>query len=1055
MHLRDSEDVAPDLAQIAELLPPGSEVRPRYRAIARQLLAWKLPGWLPHLALILRPVERGRVAPERVAALLGPEAAEAATALAALGGPAPRQSLQAVERPWKLFVLLYRCPPAALLKIAELLVQLRETQDTDIDVSPETISAAAHASARLGMWDVRRELRDRAARLSDPRLAQRAQALVERTQPARDRLFAQLRHQFADLLAEQGITAIVGRRQRPIYQLMAEELESLRGPAPWADEVEVLVDRVPDCYRALGALNSAYRALSGARVRDYIGGPRENGYQSIQTVVECTLPSGERLPQVTVHIATAEMARFNRQGLLAHLAGAPVPLGRPVWWADRRRRRAALEDGELFAFTPKGEVIVLPPGATVLDFAVRVHLDLGVHCQGALLNNRRVSPGERLEPGDICEVLIDQHGGIDRRLLDLAVTTFARSRIRRALQKGNDGAARGQLIFREVLERRLEAQGAHANSEAIETQVANVCRSRGYQTPEAFYRAVARGEAAPDEVAHAIVEQLLVPRLEFDAVPQEVRARAGRVRLAQCCWPHPPEPALAVAIHGGRQLKIHAAGCARAGGLAYPLGWKPSEEQAYAADVLYESWDRPGLIRRITEAIEGIGAINIRSFHAEVPEPSLARLRFSIEAPRREQIEQVREALLRQPEQRHVELRAVTLIDDGFRITTPLDNPYGPGPVGRWPLFIGRGPEVTTILTQLTGASGMRHILVRGPKRIGKSSLLEHLGRYHLHDFTVPPPLDLQSLPTEEIGFSRLVARISEMIAQKAGTQRARLAPLRAEEIERDPVGAFGGFLAAARSERDLDRFVVLIDEMGVVLSRLRGTSREREFFDQWRALLNDERIYQHLAFVVAMPDYALARLPDEGDGSAETVSRLGELGLPVRLGVLDERQARDLITTPVHSHLAYRPGDLARLLAETGGHPYYTHLVCGQIVTAVQAQQRRTGLAPRERIEVPTAVVDEALRAVLGNRDAFHHVLADSTPATSAVLRAVAAGAGELNQPVSRRRLGTLLRRQGSPAAPQLIERALDERPDLLFEQGGAVGLRVALVTRWLRREL
>lgn len=1040
-------------AEILGLLAPGTAVRPRYHAVSQQIRDWGLPDWLAQLGLVLRPLERGLVPPERVAELLGAEAGDTAAALAEFGGRVPRPSLQAVERAWKLFMLLYRNPPAAVLKLTELLVQLRQTQDADIDVSPETIVAAAHVCSRLGMWDVRCELRDIAARLSDPHLAQRATELLQRTRPARDRLFKDLRRQIGELLGAEGISAQIERRERPIYQLIEDGLESLHGPAPWADVVNVLVERVPDCYRALGAINSAYRALGGTRLRDYIGGPKDNGYQAVQTAIEYCATTGERVPVVPIHIATSEMVRFNRAGYLAALAGGPVPLGRQVWWAERQRWLAAYagRSDELFVFTPKAEVIFLPDGATVLDFAVKVHLDLGVYCRGALLNNRRVSPGEQLERGDICNVLIDQHGGaVDQRLLDAAVTSFAKNRIRRALQKGNDGVARGQAIFREVLARRLEMQGLHANAAAIDTQVASLCRRRGYQTVDAFFRAVARGEAAPDEVVHAIVEHLLAPRLDYSAVPADVRARASRVRLAQCCWPHPPQPAVGVVVHGGHQLKVHTATCPRAGGAGYPLSWKPAEEQAYAADVLYESWDRPGLIHRLTEAIDAIGSVNIRSFHAEVPEPSLAHIRFSIEAPTREKIEQVRVALLRLPEQRHVELRAVALIDGGFRITTPLDNPYGPGPVGRWPLFIGRGPEVSTILTQLTGGGGMRHILVRGPKRIGKSSLLEHLARHHLHDFAVPPPLDLQSLPTAELQFCRLIARISEMIAQKAGP-KARTNPLSAEAIAADPIRAFGTFLAEIRAERDLDRFVVLIDEMGVVMSRLRGTSSEREFFDQWRALLNDERVNQHLAFVVAMPDYSLAQLSAEEGGLLG--SRLGELGLQVRLGVLDEREARDLITTPVRSHLKYQPGDVERLLAETGGHPYYTHLVCGQIVTAIQAQQRRTGIPARERILVPTAVVDDALRAVLAHSDAFHHVLADSSPTTSAVLCAVAAGAGEANQPVARRWLVTLLRRRDAGIGAAQVERALDERPDLLVEHDGSVAIRVALVTRWLRR--
>ncbi|HWQ12257.1 MAG TPA: TGS domain-containing protein, partial [Roseiflexaceae bacterium] len=909
------------------LLPPGATVRPRYRAIHDQLLAWGLPGWLAALGLLLRPIERRVVAPAAVAAALGPQAGETAAALAELSGPVPRQPLQHLERAWKTFVLMNLHPPAAVLKIAELLVRLRQTQDADIDERAEALVAVAQAASRLGMWDVRYELRDIAARLADPHLAQRAVALLDQTCELRARFFDDMRRQLDGLLGAQRIRARVERRQHPIYRLVEEGLESLHGPTPWADTVHVLVGSVPDCYRALGAINSAYRAL-GTRLRDYISGPKENGYQAIQTVIEYTSAPGQHAVPVAIHITTAAMAHFNRHGFLASLSGAPVPLDRPVWWEDRHRWLEAYRgrSGELFAFTPRGEAIMLPAGATVLDFAVRVHLELGVYCRGALLNGEYVSPGERLAPGDICEVLIDQHGGrVDQRMLDLAVTKPARTRIRRALQKGMDGAARGRAIFRELLARRLEQQGVHASEAQIEAQLAILCRWRGYQTVEAFFRAVARGETAPDRAVQAVVESVLVPRLAYDALPAPVRARAERVRLAQCCWPRPPQPVVAVAIHGGRQLKIHAAECGNAAGGGYSLAWRQDEEQTYAADVLYESWDRPELIHQLAAALDAVGGVNIRAFHAEVPEPSLARIRFSFEAPSREAIERVRQALLRQPEQRRVELRALTLIEGGFRDATPLDNPYGPQPVGRWPLFIGRTDEVGMIVARLTARDGARHVLVHGPKRIGKSSLLEHLSRYHLQEFRAPPPLDLQGLPASELRFARLVARLSELIAHKAGA-RAHASPLDPAVIERDPIRALGAFLADLRARNDLDRFVVLIDEMGVVARRL-GGGLEHEFFDQWRALLNDEHVYQHLAFVVAMPDYALEQVAGEDDGHARPALRLGELGLSVRLGVLDEREARELITTPVRSHLEYAPGDVERLLAETGAHPYYIHL--------------------------------------------------------------------------------------------------------------------------------
>jgi len=416
-------------------------------------------------------------------------------------------------------------------------------------------------------------------------------------------------------------------------------------------------------------------------------------------------------------------------------------------------------------------------------------------------------------------------------------------------------------------------------------------------------------------------------------------------------------------------------------------------------------------------------------------------------------IDGVREALERLPERRYVDVQTVTLVDEGVRIDAPLDNPYGPQPVGRWPLFVGRDAQVEQIVAQLGSRSGAGHILVHGPKRIGKSSLLEHLARDVRYGVRSLARLDMQSLPTEELRFDRLLGRIADRLAHQL-RPRAHAAPPDAAALARDPIRAFGRFLQELHAPGDSERFVVLLDELGVAASRLSGTGQEREFFDMWRALLNDESVYTRLAFVAALPDYSLERLLAAAPGEVNRPPlRIGELGTSIRLSVLYESDARDLIAAPIKAHLEYTPGDLALLLAETGGHPYYIHLVCGQIVTAVQVQQRKTGLRFHERQVIPSDIVAGALETVFANEDAFHHILADSTPGTGGVLRALAALAGPGERTVRRADVRDWLLHTSPSAGAHAITWALEERPDLLVGAGDRIGIRVALVARWLRR--
>jgi hypothetical protein len=187
-HVPDSASTAnPDRGDqdaLLGLLPPGARIPPRYDQVCEQLRAWGLRDDLALLGWAMRWVERGVIAPAQLAPILGAEAAETAAALAALGA-IPRPALRDVEPAWKLFILTYLRPSASVLKIAELLMHLRYSQDADIVFSAATLAAAAGACARLGMWEARGELLDARARLSDPHLAQRANATLDLSQSAR------------------------------------------------------------------------------------------------------------------------------------------------------------------------------------------------------------------------------------------------------------------------------------------------------------------------------------------------------------------------------------------------------------------------------------------------------------------------------------------------------------------------------------------------------------------------------------------------------------------------------------------------------------------------------------------------------------------------------------------------------------------------------------------------------------------------------------------------------------------------------------------------------
>lgn len=1059
-HLADTSSADGHLsAAVTALLPSGARIPIHYRRIAAQLSVWELPEYMVQIGLLMRHIERGVIDPDQLQALFGIEAAEIAQALHDIHGATPRPAQQQVETIWRLYLLAQRHWPATILKLTSLLVHTHQTTDSNVTVQPETLAAAAYICARLGLWEVRAKLLNTRVRLSDPHLAHRAHELLHTTTSAREQFFATIANDLQTLLISYGIRAHIERRARPVYQLVDDGLERAKQTPYWIDTVMILIDHVQDCYRALGAINQSYTVI-GAQLRDYIGGPKENGYQAIHTMVQFTSETLDQHPTpIEIRIATPAMDYYNQKGFLAYLSAKVVPVRRPATSDDYERwlRSSQHISSEIFIFTPRGVPVFLPPHPTVLDFAVRVHSHLGVYCRGALVNGHRVLPSERLEPGDICEVLIDQHTApIDQHLLRAATTKMARSRIRRALQQDQTGVARGRQIFRDTLAKQMEAYEIQTSESLLEQHTTAFCQTRGYQSIDAFYRAIARGETAPDQLIGEIVNSILVAQIDLTSLPQTIRMALQQVRLAFCCQPHPPLPAVAVPTHSGKVVKIHRLDCRRVKAIFYPITWKPSDHQVHVVDVFYESWDRPGLLHEVTQTINKVKGLNIRIFQADIPEPNLARLRFSVAVPGKQQIDQLRNLLEGLTEQRRLELRTVALVDGEIQVTTALENPYSPQPVGRWPFFVGRTNEVREILTHLDQSSGARHILIRGPKRVGKSSLLEHLSCYHLNHFHVLPLLNLQRLPTAALHFPHLISRFSAMMVQSLG-RHAKVTPLQVADIAHDPIDAFAQFLQKVIKQHHTERFILLIDELGTVISRLQNHDLAVEFFDQWRALLNHPHVYQFISYIVVVPDFALEQHSVDKLMSQHIwpAIRVGELGYPIRMSVLDTHDAGDLITTPIKNHFAYTSDDLNYVLIQTGGHPYYIHLVCSHILTTIQTQQRRTGdLSQRQKQMIPTEVVYQACDTVAMNDDAFYHILADTTPATRAVLQLIALSANP-TAGLRSTQLRTQLRRIDTRYGEHTIAQALGERPDLLGDIEGRICVRAELVARWVQRHL
>jgi guanosine-3',5'-bis(diphosphate) 3'-pyrophosphohydrolase len=392
----------------------------------------------------------------------------------------------------------------------------------------------------------------------------------------------------------------------------------------------VLLDDVRDCYAALGVVHAVWKPIPG-EFDDYIANPKTSGYQSLHTAV---LHEGEPLE---IQIRTHQMHEEAERGIAAHwkykqgkavVAAADQKLAwlrQLLEWqkdlADAREFvqsvRLDLFQNEVFVFTPKGDVIDLPAGATPVDFAYRIHTDVGHHCVGARVNGRLVPLSQKLHTGDIVEIVTNKTSpGPSRDWLAFVATSNARAKIRQWFkhERHQENVARG----RELLERELRRTGAVAAAMKPE-RLEDIAKQFGMPSVEELLAAVGNGDVSLLQVAQALRGEVAVAAAEPalpSVPPAPARAAGVRVRgvdnvlinFARCCTPLPGDRIVGY-VTRGRGVTVHRQDCSNITFLrAHPerfldVDWETAAEGAYQVEIEVEAFDRVGLLKDIMAAV--------------------------------------------------------------------------------------------------------------------------------------------------------------------------------------------------------------------------------------------------------------------------------------------------------------------------------------------------------------------------------------------------------------------------------------------------------------------
>jgi GTP pyrophosphokinase len=550
----------------------------------------------------------------------------------------------------KMLVAMARDIRVLLVKLADRLDNMRTLHYMAVDsqerISHETMEIYAPLAGRLGIQWLKDELEDLSFKYSYPDQYSHVAGKLEKTSKVSDKQMERLVEELRKLLASEGVKPldVVGRIKRPysIWRKMREQQSDFESVHDLI-ALRVIVERVADCYGALGVVHARWTPVPG-RFKDYIALPKTNMYQSLHTTV-----LGSEHRRIEVQIRTAEMHRTAEMGIAAHWSykeNAPDLPGR-----DRERfqwLRQLMEfqkdvvdpeeflDGvkvdlfsdEVYAFTPRGDLKVFPRGATPVDFAYAVHSEVGLHCSGARVNGVIAPLDYRLHNGDTVEIITANAQKPSRDWLAFARTARARSRIRAHVR--DEEHQHSVHLGRDLLERTMHKRDLSYQRLVKSGEIDRAVRNFHASSTDELLAQIGFGKLSAGEVVDAILasanpeaERALKPGLLEKTVRRVTRADSqgivigdveeALVRFAKCCSPLPGD-AVTGWITRGRGVTVHRRGCKRALELEperrIECRWSRGSNVRLPVTLRIVTADRPGILAHLSRSFND-GGVNI------------------------------------------------------------------------------------------------------------------------------------------------------------------------------------------------------------------------------------------------------------------------------------------------------------------------------------------------------------------------------------------------------------------------------------------------------------
>jgi len=571
---------------------------------------------------------------------------------------------QQLENYRKLFLAMAKDIRVILIKLADRLHNMRTLkymrEDKQKRIAKETIEIYAPLANRLGISSIKWELEDLCLRYLEPETYYDLVESVKQKRRERQEFIDNAIQQLQTKLTEADMKVEIRGRAKHFYSIYKKMKRDNKDISEIYDlsAVRVLVDTVRDCYGVLGIIHAMWKPMPG-RFKDYIAMPKSNGYQSLHTTV---MTRGYPLE---IQIRTFAMHRVSEYGVAAHWkykesgksVGAGDAYDQKLSWlrqlvnlqqelSDPREYVEALKvdvfSDEVFVFTPQGDVIDLPKGSIPLDFAYRIHTEIGHHCVGAKVNGKLVPLEYKLKNGDIVSIITNKaNGGPSRDWLNIVASSETRNKIRSWFKK----ARREENIERgmELLEKDSKHLGYEPRELLKEGRLKLIAQKLNIQTEEDLLAALGYGGITVKGILTKLIElhkkdlQRTTPP-DISKMLEELKPQKGTmkksshgilvegeggllVRLARCCNPIPGDPIIGY-ITRGRGVSVHRADCPNVLSdmsdltRVIEVNWDIGLDKVYTVQIEITCNDRSGVLTSLL-AVPSEMKINITSINAK------------------------------------------------------------------------------------------------------------------------------------------------------------------------------------------------------------------------------------------------------------------------------------------------------------------------------------------------------------------------------------------------------------------------------------------------------